>query len=60
MNLAGYILGQTLLEQTQMRSGIMLSYQSLTLILLDVGEYLDITLGIFIAYVQPELIELVG
>ena len=60
MNHAGNILGKTLLHQTQMGSGVMLGNKGLTLVLLYIGEYLYVTLGILVTYIQPELVELVG
>ena len=57
---AGHILGKTLLNQTQMGCCIVLGNQGLALFLLNVGEDLYVALGVLVAYVEPELVELVG
>ena len=59
MNHHSHFLSQTFLEKTQMRSFLMFGNQCFNFFFLDGGEDFNITFGIGVAYVQPELIELV-
>ena len=50
------LLGQTLLQRSQVRRRIVLGYR----LAVEQREYLDITLGVLVADVEPELVELIG
>ena len=55
----GHLLGQTTLQHAQVRRGFVLGDQRLDRLAVEQREYLDISLGILVAYVEPELVELV-
>ena len=57
MNHYGNLLSQTLLEYTATWILLVLLYEGINSLLIEVGKDLDILLGIIIAYVQPELVE---
>ncbi len=54
------LLGQTLLQRSQVRRRIVLGYESIYRLAVEQREYLDITLGVLVADVEPELVELIG
>ena len=55
----GDLLGQSLLERTQVRSLFLLLDERVDFLVRKAGEDLDVFLGVFVGYVQPELVELV-
>ena len=59
VNHDSYFLSQTFLEYTQVRSLFVFCNQAFYFFFAQWSEYLDITLSVFVAYIQPELIELV-
>ncbi len=56
----GDLFGQPLLQRTQVGGGLLLADQCLDLFAGEGGEDLDVLLRVGIAYVEPELVELVG
>ena len=60
MNHAGNLLGQTLLQRTQVGGSLLFSHQSLDSRLVEIREDLDVFGCICIAHIEPELIELIG
>ena len=59
VNHHSHFLSQTFLEKTQMGTFLMFGNQCFNFFFLDGSEDFNITFGIRVAYVQPELIELV-
>ena len=57
MNHYGNLLSQTLLKYTATWILLVLLYEGINSLLIEVGKDLDVLLGIVIAYVQPELVE---
>ena len=57
MNHYGNLLSQTLLKYTATWILLVLLYEGINSLLIEVGKDLDILLCIVIAYVQPELVE---
>ena len=56
----GDFLGEAFLEGTQSGVGLLLLDEGVDFLLVEDGEYLDVFLGVGVAHVEPELVELVG
>ena len=54
---SGNLFSKTLLEHTATRILLVLFYESIDSLFVEVGEYLDILFSIVVANVEPELIE---
>src|SRR3712207_8631263 len=57
MNHRGHFFGQSLLKHTAARVLQVLGHEGVNGLLVEVGEYLDIALGVAVTHVKPELIE---
>ena len=60
VNHSGDFLGQTLLQGAQAGVGLLLLDERVDFLLVEDGEYLDVFRSVVVAYVEPELVELVG
>ena len=57
---AGHFFAQTLLQHAAAGVGAVLGDEGIDFVLRERGENLDVALCLFIAHVEPELVELIG
>ena len=60
MHHAGHFLAEALLQHAAAGVGAVLGDEGIDFVLRERGENLDVALCLFIAHVEPELIELIG
>ena len=60
MHHAGHFFAQTLLQHAAAGVGAVLGDEGVDFVLRERGENLDVTLCLFVAHVEPELVELIG